>query len=76
MSELSDDTIAELMARDPLKLTEQNIDAIITDLRSKRHKFLAGNIKAGTPVKKKTAAQKKAEAAEKLVGNIDLDLGL
>jgi hypothetical protein len=71
-----DNEIAELMNRDPLKHTEQDLDGIISYLRKQRHRFTLGNAKAGTPVKKKTAAQKKAEAAEKLVGNVDLDLDL
>lgn len=76
MSETEETPIAELMERDPLSLTDQDLDRIITKLRQQRGKFRAGNMKAGTPQKKKTATQLNAEKAEKLVGNLDLDLGL
>lgn len=73
----SDDTIAQLMKTDPLKLTDQNIDTIITALRGQRKNFIAGNKSAGTPVAKKSAATKKQEAALKATGDFNLDdLGL
>lgn len=73
----SDDTIAELFARDPLHHSDQDILAIIKKLRSQRARFVSGNKSAGTPGVKKSAATKKQEAALKVAGQLDLgDLGL
>jgi hypothetical protein len=58
--------IAELMARDPLQLTKENIDAIIAEMRKSRHQFNAGNMTAGS-TKPKTEKQKQVLAlADKL----------
>lgn len=40
--------IAELFARDPLKLTKTDITKIIEEMRKSRHAFNAGNMKAGS----------------------------
>jgi len=62
--------LAELFARDPLKLTDDDITAIITEMRKSRHAFNAGNAKAGS-TKPKTEKQKTiASLAEKM--NINL----
>lgn len=65
--------IAELMARNPLELTDQNIDAIIADLCQSRSRFvLADDRKIGTPPSRKSQAQKDREArAQALDVNID-----
>lgn len=65
--------IAELMARDPLKLSRADRDAIIADLRASRHLFVvADDKKVGTPPARKSAAQNKREAATKLIeGGLD-----
>jgi len=69
-------TMQEIFRTDPLKLTQENKQAIIMQFRSMRHQFDAGNMKAGS-TKPKTAAQKKQEADAKIVGTLDLDaLGL
>ena len=69
--------VAELFSRDPLALSEQDLDRIIERLRSQRARYVQGNVSAGKPASKKTAAEKKGEAALKTVGDIDLgDLGL
>lgn len=60
--------IAELMARDPLKLTGKDIDAIVVELRSQRHRFVtADDKKIGTPAAKKSKAQTEREANRKLL---------
>lgn len=73
---MSETPIAELMARDPISLSDQDIDAIITDLRSKRKRFVLGDAKAGSmkaPTAKAAAATAKEKAALDAAGNIDLD---
>jgi CO dehydrogenase/acetyl-CoA synthase alpha subunit len=65
--------IAELMARDPLHLSDQDLDAIIEDLRKSRSRFvLTDDKKVGTPAARKSTAQNKREAAEKLL-DVPLD---
>jgi hypothetical protein len=66
-----DTPIAELFARNPGDLGEQDINAIIEKLRSQRHRFLAGDKTAGSPRPSKTT--QKQEAAQKVTGAIDLD---
>lgn len=67
-------SIAELMARDPLKLSDQDIDKIIAELRQARSRFvLAGDKKIGTPAARKTGAQKDREARAKLLADTSLD---
>lgn len=62
--------ISELMARDPLQLSSQDLDAIILKLRQSRNQYKLGQRSAGNP--KKTTA-----AAKKTVTAIDLEaLGL
>lgn len=74
----SDETVAELMARDPLKLSDQDLTKIIDNLRAKRVRFVVGDRSAGKPQAKKSAAQLKGEAALAAAGGkLDLsDLGL
>jgi hypothetical protein len=71
MSDLPDDdtTIAELFSRDPLKLSEQDLDQIIHRLRAQRKKFVQGNLTIGKPEAKKSAAQKKREAVASALGD-------
>lgn len=58
--------LAELFARDPLSLTDDDIRSIIEEMRKSRHAFNAGNAKAGS-TKPKTEKQKQiASLAEKL----------
>lgn len=58
--------ITELFARDPLSLSEQDIDTIVAKFRESRKAFNLGNMKAGS-TKPPTAAQKKAlELKDKL----------
>lgn len=69
-------SIGELMQRDPLNLTNQDLDVIIAGLRKQRHLFVAENNKTvGKPEVRKSAAQKgKEEAAAKIAAaGIDLD---
>ena len=62
--------IAELFRRDPLKLSDQDIDQIIEQFRSSRHQFNKGNMKAGS-TKPLTEKQKTAkEMSEKV--NLDI----
>ena len=51
--------IAELMSRDPLGLSSQDLDAIILKLRQSRNQYKLGSRTAGNP-KKTTAAKKPA----------------
>lgn len=62
--------LAELFARDPLQLTDDNIKSIIEEMRKSRHAFNAGNAKAGS-TKPLTEKQKTiVNLAEKM--NINL----
>lgn len=62
--------LAELFARDPLDLTDDDIRSIIEEMRKSRHAFNAGNMKAGS-TKPKTEKQKTiASLAEKMNINI------
>jgi hypothetical protein len=64
--------IAELFARDPLKLSDQDLLSIVERFRAARGQFNLGNKMAGT-TKPPTAKQAKtAEVAAKL--NFDLEL--
>jgi len=53
--------IAELFQRDPTKLSERDITAIITKFRGSRKQFMLGNTNAGS-TKPKTEKQKTAIA--------------
>lgn len=59
--------INELFSRDPLKLTSDDIDKIIEEMRKRRHLFKAGPAKAAPAAK-----TQKQEAVSKL--KIELDL--
>lgn len=66
--------IAELMARDPLLLSEQDLDAIIADLRHSRSRFvLADDKKIGTPAARKSGAQKDREERAKVLKDVNID---
>jgi len=66
--------IAELMARDPLLLSNQDLDAIIADLRHSRSRFvLADDKKIGTPAARKSGAQVEREKRAKVLGNVSID---
>lgn len=60
--------INELMGRDPLKCSDQDIDEIVRVFRERRKQFDRGNLIAGRtkPVTAKTAESMKA------VGKLDL----
>lgn len=65
--------IAELMARDPLKLTTVDLDRIIAELRSQRHRFVtADDKKIGAPAARKSAAQKTREANAKVLSDEEI----
>jgi hypothetical protein len=64
--------IQELFARDPLKLTKDDITEIVEKFRASRHQFNLGNLKAGS-TKPPTEKQKKIDAVAKSF-NFDLDL--
>lgn len=57
--------LTELFNRDPLELTDPDIDAIIEKLRSMRHAFNAGAA---------TAAKPKAPAKSTLLPDLDIEL--
>jgi len=74
---MSEPTVTELFARDPLSLSVQDLDVIIASLRVSRARFIQGDAKAGTPEVKKSSAKKAAEATVAALGDVDLsDLGL
>ena len=58
--------ITELFSRDPMKLTNENIDEIIEEMRAKRKLF-----ESGAP-----AGKKKAPAKKTTGGSLDLDIKL
>lgn len=60
--------LATLFARDPLKLTRDDVDEIIKHLRESRHKFIGNNEK---PLPKLT---EKEQAAKKLSLDVELKL--
>lgn len=69
--------ISTLMGMDPLGLSDQDISTIVEALRANRHRFLAGNAKAGSmKPKTKTVKQKAAEKSASIIGDITGDLGL
>lgn len=58
--------LAELFARDPLELSDDDIRSIVEEMRKSRHAFNAGNASAGS-TKPKTEKQKAiASLAEKM----------
>ena len=63
--------ISELFARDPLKLSQQDLDSIIAKLREQCSKFVGGNLTAGKPAKK-TAAVKAGQALLDKLGDLDI----
>ena len=69
----SETPISELMARDPLHLTNTDLDKIIAHLREQRHRFVvAGDKKIGTPEPRKSAAQKSKESRASLLDSTDI----
>lgn len=68
--------IHELMARDPLSLSDADIGNIVEHLRANRQRFLAGNQQAGSMKPKKETVKAKAAAESKsIIGDLT-DLGL
>ena len=66
--------IAELLARDPLLLSTQDLDRIIDDLRHSRSRFvLTDDKKIGTPAARKSGAQKDREARGKILDQTSID---
>jgi hypothetical protein len=66
--------IADLMGRDPLLLSTQDLDRIIDDLRKSRIRFVqADDKKIGTPAARKTKAQTDREARAKVLDNVEIN---
>lgn len=64
--------IAELMRRDPLQMTKEDVAEIVKTMRASRHQFSMGNVRAGS-TKPKTEKQKQVSAlADKLQLKINL----
>jgi len=61
--------INELFSRDPLKLTDENIDEIIAYMRKRRHLYIAG------PAKSK-AASTALTAKQQAVSSLKIELKL
>lgn len=55
--------LAELFARDPLQLTDDNIGEIVKELRAKRENFLLGDKAAAKPPKPSSAPKIKLDLA-------------
>ena len=64
--------IHEIMAEDPLKMTQEDISEIIAEMRKSRKNFVAGNLRAGS-TKPKTEKQKQAIG---LAAKLDLKFDL
>lgn len=62
--------LQEFFSRDPLSLTDQDIDKLITEFRARRHLFNSGHKTAGS-TKPKTEKQKEVHS---LADKLDLDL--
>lgn len=62
--------LAELFARDPLQLSNADLDTIIAKMRAMRASFNAGNMKAGST--KPTSEKQKAALA--LADTLKLDI--
>lgn len=75
MSEtLADTPLAELFAKDPLSLTDQDLDKIVAQLREQRHRFVSVADKGvGKPEARKGKAQKTKESAQDVAKKLDLD---
>lgn len=65
--------LSSLFATDPLKLTREDFEAVIAEMRKMRGNFNLGNLKAGS-TKPKTEKEKQLDAlASKLdLGGLDL----
>lgn len=61
-------SMAELFAKDPLKMTDEDIDQIIEEMRSRRKAFIA---QPGTTKAKRSATGKQA-AAMKVAGDFEI----
>lgn len=59
--------VTELFQRDPMKLSDQDIDAIIEHMRSRRHLFKQ------SPTAKAAAKPKKLTAAQERLASLKLD---
>ena len=70
-AELIQSDIATLFATDPLKLTKDDITAVIAYFRTNREKYLNQNVRAVKP----TAAAKVKQSSKGPLPDIDLDLG-
>ena len=74
MSDTPETPVADLMARDPLSLTNTDLDRIIAELRTQRRRFVtAGDKRIGTPAARKSKAQKDREARAKIISKEELN---
>lgn len=66
-------SIETLMASDPTGHTDQDIDLIIAELRKQRGAFInEGDKKVGTPVQRKSKAQKTKEETKEMMSKMDI----
>lgn len=72
---MTERTLTELIATDPLKLSEQDIHTIVSDLRSKRAQFNLGEKSAGS-AKGPSKASQAHKAALKQADALGLDIDL
>jgi hypothetical protein len=65
------ETLAEIFAKDPLSLTQSDIEAIIARMREARAQFELG---AKTKVAERNTPAKRAKKAEDLLGQLGLSI--
>ena len=67
---MTTNTLAELFTKDPLQMTDQDLDRIIEYNRQTRAAYLAGQKSAGNP--KKIKSEKKSAPVQLDLGDLDL----
>jgi hypothetical protein len=65
--------LAELFARDPLQLSEQDISTIVDVFRARRQEFKEDEKAGKKPTARKAAAPKVKDDTAKVMGELDLD---
>lgn len=74
-TEEAPESISVLFARDPMGLSDQNIEQIVQYFRESRSRFVAGDIKAGSEKTAKAKPAAKPPKETKAIEGLELDLG-
>lgn len=74
LTEAEPDSLDELMARDPMQLTEQNINVVVTALRKQRISWESEEASAKSKGKRPSAKAAREAAAKISLENLELDL--